>query len=71
MPVHKRYSSSENLHDEDSLQQHFRRKQSRRDRGTEEEDEDEEEEEEEVREEDEEREGDTAIFCFSYDPIEH
>ncbi|PSS14468.1 E3 ubiquitin-protein like [Actinidia chinensis var. chinensis] len=57
MPVHKRYSSSENLHDEDSLQQHFRRKQSRRDRGAEEEDEDEDEDdEEEVREEDEERE---------------
>uniref|UniRef100_A0A5B6ZTB0 Putative E3 ubiquitin-protein ligase RING1a n=1 Tax=Davidia involucrata TaxID=16924 RepID=A0A5B6ZTB0_DAVIN len=64
MPAHKR-SSSENLHDEESLQQHYRRKQSRRERGAEdreeqddkvvkqeEEDEDEDEDEEEEEEED-------------------
>ncbi|XP_059663186.1 putative E3 ubiquitin-protein ligase RING1a isoform X2 [Cornus florida] len=49
MPAQKR-SSSENLHDEESLQQHFRRKQSRRER--EDEDEEEEEQDDEEGEED-------------------
>ncbi|GFZ12899.1 hypothetical protein Acr_23g0012840 [Actinidia rufa] len=61
MPAHKRYSSSENLHDE-SLQQHFRRKQSRSDRGAEEEDDNEEEEEEEEEVRDEDEEGEVPIF---------